>query len=125
MIEGGHVRPHLILRQRGRSELALGPGRAAKERADLEVIGIIVSAGFDPLLFGSVDSQPERVYPWVCSIFIVILGLDPRIQGLSKRLSVALDCRVKPGNDNKSLAQCLDLQPEKLNRTPVGQARDS
>ncbi|WP_429229950.1 hypothetical protein [Inquilinus ginsengisoli] len=33
--------------------------------------------------------------------FIVILGLDPRIQGLSEQLSVALDCRVKPGNDNK------------------------
>jgi len=43
-------------------------------------------------------SQPKHVY---LSYLIVILGLDPRIQGLSEQLAVALDCRVKSGNDNK------------------------
>jgi hypothetical protein len=28
-------------------------------------------------------------------------GLDPGIQGPPERLSVTLDCRVKPGNDKK------------------------
>jgi hypothetical protein len=68
-------------------------------------------------------SQLERVSFRLIFYFIVILGLDPRIQGLSKQFSVTLDCRVTPGNDNKILVQRLDLQPEKLNRTAVGQAR--
>jgi hypothetical protein len=57
------------------------------------------------------------------SSFIVILGLDPRIQRLSKHSRWPLDCRVKPGNDNKNLAQRLDMQPEKLNWTAVPPAR--
>jgi hypothetical protein len=31
----------------------------------------------------------------------VILGLDPRIQEVSKPLRAALDRRVKPGDDNE------------------------
>jgi hypothetical protein len=45
--------------------------------------------GLDPRLSGSGKSQPKRVYLELIFYFIVILGLDPRIQGLSKRFSVA------------------------------------
>jgi hypothetical protein len=46
--------------------------------------------------------QSEAVQVCVASIFNVMPRLDRGIQGRPERLFVALDCPVKPGNDNKS-----------------------
>jgi hypothetical protein len=41
---------------------------------------------------------------------IVITGLDPVIQGKPGQKLVELDCRVKPGNDEKGGGQCVGLR---------------
>jgi hypothetical protein len=48
-----------------------------------------VMPGLDSRLAVKEKPQPKRVYLRFLFYFIVILGLDPRIQGLSKQLLVA------------------------------------